>query len=325
MEILRDVIRSLKEIAALEDGEPVFPGCIAHKLDDKNFHEIKPEDGRIAFVDGGNALLLSAANFALSFVRVYACTFHNNKKISAKRKQFYVLTKTEIESDDVAYKTEIFDDWLEMPGFNSNDPTIREGLFAFDAAKIAGIARRFGEWKMASEISNVDMTVMDGTLQAGISNEKEFSEAAYKNAGKNNIILAALSKTSSLVTSTGNDLLSVLKRRGPDKWLYHPIADIENDDHKAEICAVKLHEHAKHAFRFEILKNQKEKLRDAASLLAANSNDYQFPGYPFGLMDADKFARVSERERIYLRSLFASLSIDESTSDAHDVLNRVFR
>lgn len=324
MEILRDVIKSLKEIAALEDGEPVFPGYVVHPIDDKNFHDIVPKQGSIAFVDGGNAQVLSAANFSLSFVRVYACIFESSRKVSMKRKEFYTLTTAEAR-DDIVYKTEVFSDWMAMPDFSSNDPTIREGLFSFDASKIAGITRRFAEWKMASEISNANMIVMDGTLQAGINNEKEFSEAAYKNAGKNNIIFTALAKTSSLVTSTGNDLLAVLKRRGPDKWLYHPIADIASEAHRAEICTIKLHEHAKHAFRFEILKNQKEKLRDAVSLLASNSWDYQFPGYPFGLMDADKFARVSERERIYLRSLFASAGADESTSDAHNVLNNISR
>ncbi len=324
MEILRDVIKSIRNLSLLEDGEPVFPGCIVHPLDDKNFHEITPKNGRIAFVDGGNAQILSAANFALSFVRVYACTFDDNRKVSAKRKQFYVLTSTNFDNSGIIYKTDIFSDWLEMPDFSSNDPTIKEGLFSADASKLAGITRRFAEWKMASELS-ADMIVMDGTLQSNVTNEKEFSEAAYKNASKNSIILAALAKTSSLVTSTGNDLLSVLKRRGPDKWMYNPIADINDDNHKAEICAVKLHEHARHAFRFEILKNQKEKLNEAVSMLAANSNDYRFPGYPYGLVDADRFARISERERIYLRSLFAAINIDESASDAHEVLNKIFR
>ncbi len=325
MEILKDVIKSLRNLSQLEDGEPVFPGFIVYPLDDKNFHDITERNGKIAFIDGGNAQILSAANFSLSFVRVYSCIFESNRKASMRKKEFFVLVNTEVIDNDVIYKTEVFSDWLEMPDFSNNDPTIKEGMFAFDTLKIAGITRRFAEWKMASELADVDLIVMDGTLQAGINNEKEFSEAAYKNAIKNNIILAALAKTSSLVTSTGNDLLSVLKRRGPDKWLYHPIADITSEAHRAEICAVKLHEHAKHAFRFEILENQKEKLRDAVSLLTANSNDYRFPGYPYGLVDADQFARVSEKECIYLRSLFASLNIDESTSDAHNVLNRIFR
>ena len=322
MEILDDIIKSLKGIAMLKDGEPVFPGCTVYELDDNNFHAVAEKDGRTAFVDGGNAEIFSAANFSLSFVRVYACIFSNGKKVSMKRKQFYVLTQAGQNGD--VYKTKVFSDWIEIPDFSSNDPTIKEGMFTFDASKIASIARRFSEWKMASELS-ADMIVMDGTLQSGITNENNFADLAFKNATKDDILFTALAKTSSLVTTTGNDLLTVLKRRGPDKWLYHPIAEINNDSHMAELCAIKLHEHARHAFRFEILYNQKEKLKDAVSLLASNSNDYRFPGYPYGLVDADRFARITEKERIYLRSLFAAMSIDESTNDAHDVLNKIFR
>src|SRR3989338_977150 len=123
MEILKNVMRSLKNLSALEDGDPIFSGERTYNLDNKNFHEIAEKDGRIAFVDGGNAEILSAANFSLSFVRVYTCTFDNSKKVSAKRKEFYVLTNAEFD-DDIIYKTEIFSDWLSIPDFSSNDPTL---------------------------------------------------------------------------------------------------------------------------------------------------------------------------------------------------------
>ena len=44
----------------------------AHKIDVKNFHEIKNlnTNKKIAFVDGGNAEILGAANFSLSLIRV---------------------------------------------------------------------------------------------------------------------------------------------------------------------------------------------------------------------------------------------------------------
>src|SRR3989338_7534509 len=137
MKILRDVINSLRKLSSLEDGDPVFPGCKVYKLDDRNFHHIENKDSKIAFVDGGNAEILQAANFSLSFIRVYANVFENGKKISAKRKEFYVLTSTAIDNDIIIYKTQIFSDWIKMPDFHSNDPTIKDGLFSPDASKIA--------------------------------------------------------------------------------------------------------------------------------------------------------------------------------------------
>ena len=326
MEILRDVIRSLRNLSVLEDGDPVFPGHKTYKIDDKNFRSIEPKDSRVAFIDGGNAEILSATNFSLSFVRVYACVFDRGGKIFSRKKEFYVLTRTEFEND-IIYKTDIFSDWIAFPDFNSNDPTIKEGVFLPDASKIAGIVRSFAEWKMASELASktndVDLIVMDGTLQTSITGESDVAETAFRNAIKNNILFTALAKTSSLLTNTGNDLLSVLKRRGSDKWLYHPIVEIDSTSHLAEMCAIKLHEHSNHAFRFEILKDQKARLSEAVSMLASNSNDYRFPGYPYGLVDADRFARVSERERIYFRSVFAAMNMENR--NAHDVLNKIFR
>ncbi len=324
METLKNVISSLRELSALDDGDPVFSGHKTHRLSDGNFHEIAPKNGRIAFVDGGNAEILSASNFSLSFVRVYASVFDGKRKVSAKRKEFYVLTTAKFDKD-VAYKTQIFSDWIKMPDFSGSDPTLRDGMFPPDASKISGIVRRFSEWKMASEISGADVIIMDGTLHAAVTGETKFAEAAFRNALDTGITMTSLAKTSALMTTTGNDLISVLKRRGPDKWMYHPVADIESDSHKAEVCVIKLHEHSRHAFRFEILKEQKHRLADAVSIIAGNSNDYRFPGYPYGLVDADRFARISERDRMYLRSLFAAANIDESSSNAHDILNKIFR
>ena len=47
-------------------------GYKAHRIGVENFHEINSSsnDDKIAFVDGGNAEIISAANLSLSLVRV---------------------------------------------------------------------------------------------------------------------------------------------------------------------------------------------------------------------------------------------------------------
>lgn len=65
----------------------------------------------------------------------------------------------------------------------------------------------------------------------------------------------------------------------------------------------------------------------------ANSNDIGFIGYPYGLIDVDKFSHVSKKEEPYHNTLFISeISnrenfqefIDELRGiDAHDIINKL--
>ena len=68
------------------------------------------------------------------------------------------------------------------------------------------------------------------------------------------------------------------------------------------------------------------------STLAFNSKDPVFLGYPFGLIYADKFARVSNQEREYLRTTLKSklsggvlkeIESYENSLGAHGVLDRI--
>lgn len=121
-------------------------------------------------------------------------------------------------------------------------------------------------------------------------------------------------------------------------WYYHPIVDIKNSNHPAEMFCVKLHPNSEYAFRLEILKEQAEKLPQKElegflGTLAANSRDVSFPGYPYGLVDADANARVRENEMDYHTTLFLSESSKKGrwknlinhlkATDAHEHLNKI--
>jgi NurA-like 5'-3' nuclease len=83
----------------------------------------------------------------------------------------------------------------------------------------------------------------------------------------------------------------------------------------------------------EVLKGQEKDRDKILSLLAENSKDVSFPGYPYGLVDADKNARVSYEELDALRMLlFSEISKTKgfdtfrdalSGGDAHEWLNRI--
>ncbi|UTB31778.1 MAG: hypothetical protein NKF70_09680 [Methanobacterium sp. ERen5] len=102
-----------------------------------------------------------------------------------------------------------------------------------------------------------------------------------------------------------------------DKWCYYPIAKSRkmiNSRHRSTIMAVKLNKNADRAFRFEILKEQadnmgKDKIIEIVSSIADNSKDMTFPGYPYGLIDADYWARVRNDEiESYKTRLYSEIS-----------------
>ncbi len=106
--------------------------------------------------------------------------------------------------------------------------------------------------------------------------------------------------------------------------------------HSVVILIVKLHERADHIFRYEIIRDQAKsiatsELCDILNNLAYISTDLTFPGYPYGLVEADDNARVRNDEvdvyrmlllsEISKRGLWLKFSRHMLSTDAHDILN----
>ena len=134
------------------------------------------------------------------------------------------------------------------------------------------------------------------------------------------------------MTDKGNSISNALNKFNIDgKWLYNPVVEIKSSNHKAEMAFVKLHEKSKYVFRFEIYKYQKEKINDVLNLVANNCNDSVFIGYPYGLIESDRNARVSTQEKEMMLTLFSTKfgkdweKIKESLSsiDAHEILDSI--
>ena len=84
-------------------------------------------------------------------------------------------------------------------------------------------------------------------------------------------------------------------------------------------------------FKFESFKNSKICVDAVFSFLAANSTDPVFLGYPYGLVESDRFARVSNRERECIRTMFMAkagnrwgfIEKGSRSVDAHSVLDSI--
>ena len=134
------------------------------------------------------------------------------------------------------------------------------------------------------------------------------------------------------MTDTGNSITNALNKFNfKGKWLYHPIAEISSDEHRADMAFVKLHDKSKYIFRFEIYKEQKDKIKDVAGLLADNCKDPVFVGYPYGLIEADRNARITNNEKDMMKTFFSvkfgrdweRIKETLTSVDAHEILDSI--
>ncbi|MBI4452584.1 DNA double-strand break repair nuclease NurA [Candidatus Woesearchaeota archaeon] len=340
-EVIDKILSTINEKEIFTETYPKFSGegYRAHRIDIKNFHELKKtiSGKKIAFIDGGNAEIIGSANFSLNIIRTCYAIYQNNRKIAAKRFEILAFVKAVNEEDEIYFKTTIFNLnnnlKLDEMSFNSLDHTLMHGINRAEISNIANAIRRFAELRLAKYVSDnnlSDFIVLDGNLQSTLTNENNYLNDLYGSCDKNNVVLSALSKTTSLFTENGNLLSAVLSSiSNLDSWLYYPIVDIKNHNHKAEMFFAKFHEKSKHIFRFEIFNVQKNKAKEIINELTANSIDPIFIGYPYGLVEADRLARVSNQEKESLKTMLLvklnNRNIEKylSAVNAHEILDRI--
>ena len=303
-EISQEIKAMLNQFSA--EDNIIFNNKII-RINKENFQEITANENKtIAFIDGGQAEIISTGNFCLSFIRIAAVFFNNNKKINQTNKEFYLFTKAKYLNNDLYYESKIFGDKSineEDLLISSNDSSIKTGSERAPISKITNMARRFAELSLAKEIQ-ADHIILDGTLEPTFKNEEKYIP--------DNV--SALAKSSSLFTTSGNSPVILLNKIGLSNcWSYF----LENKTY-----FVKLNSKAKHVLRFE---GNKEVLPH----LIHNSNDALFLGYPYGLIFVDQIARVSNSEKNSLKMNFLLRKDNQeiaeylSTSNAHEILDNI--
>ncbi|GIU70389.1 MAG: hypothetical protein KatS3mg002_1625 [Candidatus Woesearchaeota archaeon] len=255
-------------------------------LDNKDYSE---DFSEIAFIDGGQAVLFEGASFCIGVIRVVAIIYKENKRVSKKLEEFNVFIN--MEKDNFIVKT--------FPSNNLNDIIInsKDEALNYDdervvPSRVLSIVRRLAELNIAS---NFDTVVIDGTLEARYPYEID-----YVNNLKNAF---ALSKTCSLTTNIGIGVTDYLRNLMDGQWVYYPVVKNNNPLHPADICFIKLNNNSEYIFRFEYKKNiEFNKVLKIIRTLSLNSNDPVFLGYPYGLIDADQYARFTNNEKKLLQT-----------------------
>lgn len=346
--VMENAIKELlQKFSQNEDEMPHFPkeGYTPVKISKENFHEIKKYDSKddsskkIAFIDAGNQEICGASNFSLQMIRAYCCIYQNNKRIEKETYEAYALITAVKKEKSIFFDVKFFfkERLLKIGdiSFDAYDQTLSTGNRMVKVEAIGDEVRKFVELTLAKNLCEKvagGFIMLDTTLEATVNGEKKLFDSLYEASKKNDVTIAALSKTTSLFTESGNSVIALLNSLSPkNEWLYHPLVNIDNPNHKAELFLVRLNSKSKYAFRLETEKNIGHKLNELLSLLLENSKDPVFLGYPYGLIDADKNARVSNREVDIKRTqLFVKLGRDFeklknylNTKNAHNILDNI--
>lgn len=345
MKSIKEIAELLSDdLSRRELGNPYFNDSDYRScpLNKDYFHEINSSesDRKIAFVDGGNQELLPSPVYSMQLNRVYFSIFKNNKRQPIhsgipQRIEFLSYTSSKFKDGDIIFQTKIrpvkdkFSEFLPDEidlQVNTREEKVEAGT-QIGMDRMASMARRFAEWKITEQVIDLeldphDIIIRDGSLQTSHKNEYKYVEDVFRKAMEKEVFITGLAKTCRLTTDTQVSLIDSIQRLAEesnieyDKWCYYPVALSKdgNQAHKAVIMIVKLNKHAHTAFRFEIFRTQFEnmsnkEIMELISCIADNSRDIKVPGYPYGLIDADLWARVKNEEMEgYKTKLYSELS-----------------
>ncbi len=361
-ESIKELIGHLDQAFKDDDiGEPYFSDAdtTTYPLVSDGFKQIDlvESNRNIAFVDGGNQEIIGGPNFSIQLNRVCFSIWQGSEQILQnslqQRTSFLSATNASFSHNQINYSSTVLpigNYHLQLPEehdlfVSAFDESLRFGMEMADIHRIPSICRRFSELALANEVvKNVlkkgDVLVMDGTLHMWYPNEWKYYDPLVKAAKEKQVTLMGISKTCGLFTTSGLSLVGALDYLSSvsnvvGAW-YFPIADISRKDHSVFLMFAKFHSASGRIFRTEIERGQFKEMdnTEISELLAQlvnNSRDFTLPGYPYGLIDVDRFARVSTSELPYYRQTVEAALVDMGlwdkynrhvkARDLHDILN----
>lgn len=289
-------------------------------VDRSKYSEIvKNKTGKIVFVDGGQASIVEAPNFSLQFVRAAAVAYDDGVRVAVKKYEHHVLITIVEENGKIWYKTKIYNSDLSIPMIAQDDPSLSVGGKPVEINSVGFVVRKILELEIMCRIgrtlSSGDIIVRDGDLEQQCSAE----HAWWHCLKEMDVNVLGLAKTTQSITSMGGTAGNTLLQEGPEgMWFY---------DHSPNIGFVRLHEKSEYVFRLDHLGN----VGNGLSQLAEQSSDPVFYGYPYGLILADRFARVTNKEKEYLQMVFMHNAQGKykdvlqhmRSIDAHSILDNI--
>jgi len=339
--MLKDLYEVIDELSDPPDewGKPYFSQEQYYEpieLSKENFNPLESESSgkKVCCVDGGNNKIFESPSDSVHLIRVYFNLFQGERRIKNVEPTTALLI-SRFEGEKV--RSELRTITGSIPFARTDFFLTKEELEEKGPVSAAHTVRKYLEWEtlqyaVEEYLEEGDILVKDGVLQTTVESEREYAEDAYGTVEENHIALVGIAKTSSLMTTQNYPLISSVQAmaRDSDKnmWYYHPIARNDHPDHKGEMYIVKFHPSSGYAFRTEFYRKLDVDVEKVLGELAFQSKDPIFLGYPYGLVDADKRARVTDEEIDYLKNMCEN-RMKESFRDkinscnAHDKLSNI--
>jgi len=324
---LFDAIIPLLAQRARRSGSAVLLGSHERILLKRDaFREVVPKGGgRILFVDSGSGEILAGPNVSVCFFRMYAGLFEGVKCVKREVEEFFVVVCAFQKGLDLGYEVTIVNregKEEERLFFDAQDHTICFGGRRAEPGAVVGVVRKLLELRKmivwCAKLKSGDVIVRDGDLDAFgelLEGARTKLKVAAQGAG---VVVLGVAKTSALCTDAGGSALEAVRELAPKGAWYYYVG--------SGVSFVRLHARSDYVFRCDVFAHDRDVLPRCFELLANQSSDAAFLGYPFGLIDADRFAQVPKSETAQLRLRFAVESKDvfrsiERALDAHDILN----
>ncbi len=288
------------------------------------------------FVDGGNAEILQTPDYCLQFLRFACVGFQDGKRVFQKKREGYVLAASLQQEHGMIVTLKGYGDLagVSFPSFALDDPLLGDLSLRTKLNRAIEVFRALHEIQFAQEsastaFSSESLLVFDRALLPESFYEQNAFASLYAFAEKKNIVVCGLNKTTALLCNTGESVVSHLSSFGKKgSWMYYPVFSSHDVKHNAVLSFVRLHTRSQHIFRLEVCAAFADRIFDVASLFASQSTDGVFLGYPYGLIVADQLARVSNREKESLQTLFFAHTGEERFSiaalNAHGILDGKF-
>jgi len=277
------------------------------------FSDIKgiDSDKKVAFVDGGQGLLVHSPELVVGLVRIVGVVYDGLEKVDTLMWESEVEIKPVVEGDYLTYEATV-SKLGKSYSFAAEDKRLRLGVESADIGFLLGVVRKLLEWEMLSEIMDKVVggyVVRDGDLKIRYPYEQELYDALKLKGEQLNVGISGISKTSKMLDSKGRSVLAILGEK-EGVWC----------GKSEEGMVVKLHADSKYVFVFDCVGND-----EVLSVLKQFSRDISVLGYPYGLFEADGLARVSNHEKEYFRvkKRFTEGNIEplERSLDFHSVLD----
>ena len=331
-----------------------------YRIRPEGFVAIVPTDApkRIAVVDGGNGRLEETASFSVMINRTYFSLFKGKRRERPRtrsRIEFFSTTVVSIPKgeakDRIKYSIRLYPQKPEDAEYLPDAADLHQDRSYpgfHELTQVDSMARKFAEWRMAAHVARAELTggdilIMDGSLQTGFKREKRYADVLYDEAVEKGVTVCGLSKTSMMLTESGESLLArveeISKEAGHGMW-YVKVADRASPDGRVMVLVAKFHPRSEFVFRIEMLRDQFQdmdagKINDILSSIAANAEDISMLGYPYAAIDADRFAQVRNNELEMYKSMLRSETVNVPELDweriyryrnalaAHERLNEV--